>query len=353
VSFDDPRLTIALAAILVAGMLGGTFLHEEPEGPHPILEKTRDLLRGGLDILITAEELYTEMSDGDPSDDPFILSIRDREDYVFKGHIPGAVNIEWAGVFDEGNLSLLPEDRQIVVVCYYNHQAAQMAALLQLAGFDAVSLKWGMCAWTRDPGQKLSCFDRTYVDNEFPVMPGGEPGNFSLASQGTRGSGCGADEVYPTPPGVKEGEEADTEDIIRDYLHVPRTLVMVADPLFYRLMDNNTSNDPFVLDIRDRALYEGGHVPGAVHVPVTDLFAGSTLRMLPGNETTIVVVSDTEHLAGGATALLNVNGYDAVAMKWGMMAWTTDPAVAPGEFVLQEDGYDHVTVSGEYPGIWE
>ena len=114
--FDDPKITLVLAAVLVAGMIGGTILHEEEE-PHAILEETRDLLKGGLDMLITAEELFAEMSDGDPSSDPFILSIRDREDYV-TGHIPGSVNIEWQGVFDDGNLSMLPEDRQIVVVCY-------------------------------------------------------------------------------------------------------------------------------------------------------------------------------------------------------------------------------------------
>jgi rhodanese-related sulfurtransferase len=347
-NFDDIRVTAVLAVLLMAGITVSAWLHEAPAEPHPILEETRAVLARDADIVITARELYDELADGDHSDDPFILSIRDQDHYEY-GHIPGAVRMDWEWAFTDENLSKLPGDRQIVVYCYYNHQAAQMAALLQLAGFDAVSLEWGMCAWTRDPGQKLHCFNRSLFTNEYPLTGGAAPGEFPRDG-GRRGSGCGADEVYPDPPGVEDGERLSTTEIITEYLRVPRFLTMDADPLYYRLRDPFPENDPYVLDIRDADLYTAGHIPGAVRFDLKDILSQKCRDGLPGNESTIVVVSETEHRAGYASALLNVNGYEAVALEWGMVSWTTDEVVAPGAYNNTQNGNDFPVVSGAGPG---
>jgi rhodanese-related sulfurtransferase len=49
------------------------------------------------------------------------------------------------------NLSKIDPDSPVYVYCYTGHSAAQSAALLQILGYDAYSVKFGMCGWSSDP----------------------------------------------------------------------------------------------------------------------------------------------------------------------------------------------------------
>jgi len=74
---------------------------------------------------------------------PYIVSLRRSIDYA-NGHIPGAINVAFS------NLAKLPKDKEILVYCYTGHSSAQATAVLQVLGYDAYSLKFGMCSWTSD-----------------------------------------------------------------------------------------------------------------------------------------------------------------------------------------------------------
>ena len=73
----------------------------------------------------------------------FVLDIRNMESYN-ESHIEGAVNISIEDVFHEKNRSKIPIGKQIVVCCGIGHVASQILTLLQLLGYDAVGLKYGM-----------------------------------------------------------------------------------------------------------------------------------------------------------------------------------------------------------------
>ncbi len=96
--------------------------------------------------LIGADALYENLNDGDESNDPIILDIRKPEDYAV-GHVPGAVNIGGGAVFEAGTLSKLDPDKQIVVYCYTGQTAGQVVGVLNMLGYDAYSLKFGMSSW--------------------------------------------------------------------------------------------------------------------------------------------------------------------------------------------------------------
>ncbi|HID34634.1 MAG TPA: rhodanese-like domain-containing protein, partial [Anaerolineae bacterium] len=108
-----------------------------------------DYYGGGLKF-IKAEDLYANLNDGDPDNDPFIISVRAKEDYE-KGHIPGAVWISPKELFTPDVLATLPDDREIVVVCYTGQTASQVTSALNMAGYDAYTLLFGMSSWTSDP----------------------------------------------------------------------------------------------------------------------------------------------------------------------------------------------------------
>ena len=102
---------------------------------------------------ITAADLNMKIADGE---DMTVISVRSAEHYA-AGHIPGAINIGLAALAD--NLDQLDPGAPVYVYCYTGHSAAQATALLQMLGYDAYSLKSGMCSWTSDTAVNMDkCF---------------------------------------------------------------------------------------------------------------------------------------------------------------------------------------------------
>jgi rhodanese-related sulfurtransferase len=107
---------------------------------------------------LTAADLFENLNDGDPENDPYIISLRSAEDYA-KGHIPGAVNMSAKELFTLDNLATIPPDRDVVVVCYTGQTAGQATAALNMLGYEAYSLLFGMSSWTSDPDVYVKRFD--------------------------------------------------------------------------------------------------------------------------------------------------------------------------------------------------
>ena len=293
-----------------------------------VLTATREYLAAGKSTMITAAALHANLDDGYTANDPFILSVRSATAYE-AGHIPGAVNIAWTEGFTEDNLALLPTDRDIVVYCFTGHTASQTTAMLNVLGYDAFCLKWGMCSWTTNstvaPG--------SFIDpaESYPTVPGSEPGTWTRS--GTR-QDCGD----ATGTGETEAITGSVYDITRtvcnNYLAEGKPAAVSAASLYENLNDGDATNDPFVLTVRSATQYAIGHIPGAINIGLSGMFTDENLTKLPENKTRqIVVVCYTGHTASQATALLNINGYNATALKWGMTGWTANTTIAPSRYV--------------------
>ncbi len=93
---------------------------------------------------IYAYDLKKRMNKGEKL---FLLDIRLSENYS-AGHIPGSVNVEFIDVMDPHNLALLPKDgRPIIIICYTGHTASQLNSVLNLMGYNAWTLRFGMMSW--------------------------------------------------------------------------------------------------------------------------------------------------------------------------------------------------------------
>lgn len=90
-------------------------------------------------------------------DELFVLDIRPK--YRFdEGHIDGSTTLPMYDQLQgrnfiglDASLSTLPDDREIVVVCYSGVTAAIAADYLQQHGFHARALAGGMDAWESRP----------------------------------------------------------------------------------------------------------------------------------------------------------------------------------------------------------
>ena len=99
-------------------------------------------------------------------DEMTILDVRNSDHYA-AGHIPGAIHIEMDNLAD--NLKKLNPDAPVYVYCYTGHTSAQATALLQILGYNAYSLKFGMCSWSSDPSVNLDkCFNASNIV-DYPV----------------------------------------------------------------------------------------------------------------------------------------------------------------------------------------
>lgn len=93
---------------------------------------------------ISAKDLNMKIAE---AEDMTIVSVRSSTDYA-TGHIPGAINIGLDVL--AGNLNKIDPDAPVYVYCYTGQSSAQATALLKMLGYDAYSLKFGMCSWTAD-----------------------------------------------------------------------------------------------------------------------------------------------------------------------------------------------------------
>ena len=360
----EDKILATVCAVLLVFSVAFFSVIKSTEGEETVseaLSATREYTTG-IATNMKAETLHDLLNDNDTTNDPFILSIRKVEHYAL-GHIPGAVNIPLNALFTEENLAKLPTDRQIIVYCYTGHTASQATALLNVNGYNAVCLTWGMCSWTNDSTVAANkYYDETTAGHDYSICSGTDVGNITTVVGNIilpriiplKPVGCGGD----TEPAQDTGDTSEPSSSESDTLHEAthsslnqdKSAVIKAADLYANLYDEDTSNDPFILSVRKAEHYELGHIPGAINIGVTSLFTKENLAKLPDEDQQIVVVCYTGHTASQATALLNLNGYNATALMWGMCSWTTDTEVTAGKC------YNKTTACHNYSfstGIWD
>lgn len=123
---------------------------------------------GGLHY-ITADVLYANLNDGDDTNDPFLLNYGWSQALYDAGHIPGSYRFDSGSLGPEESLKYLPlpTDQEIVVWCFTGQTSAQVCTYLNMLGYNAYSLKFGMNAI--NPGL---CGTKVYnpPNTDYPVV---------------------------------------------------------------------------------------------------------------------------------------------------------------------------------------
>ena len=307
------RVPIVLVTLLVlAVMLVGTVQAQEPTGDFEVVRmRIEEWLASEPKPVVTVDEVYENLNDGDTSNDPFVLSVRKPEDYA-KGHVPGAANILWSQIAKPESLAQLPTDQPILDYCYTGHTGQVAMTTLNLLGYQADNMKWGMMAWTKN--------DDILAQPRFD--PAAVP-DYRVETEPNE-----ATETYPFPElNTGATEEGEIVRVALDnYLSSGKAPTISAAEVFENINDGDESNDPVILSVRSAEDYTKGHVPGAINIPWMQLADPANLAKLPPDRQ-IVVYCYTGHTGQVATTLLSALGYDAVNMKFGMMGWSKDPEV--------------------------
>jgi rhodanese-related sulfurtransferase len=227
-----------------------------------------------------------------------IVDLRSPEAFA-KGHIKGAVNVEFSKIPDYFTNVIKPfEYDKIVMVCYAGQIASYTTSLLRLMGYGNVyAMRWGMSGWNKDfaADSWLKGISDKYeskletAENERPAL--------SDFPQLNTGKSTGEEILAARFNSLFAAGYADA--------------FINADQVFEQPSNFYTVN----FERKDK--YDAGHIPGAVRYKTN-----GTLGIVPEMESIptgkdVVVYCGTGHNSGFVTAYLKLFGYHAKTLLYG------------------------------------
>ena len=321
-------LSLAIAAALLAA---GCATTPAPRDEFTRIADAADALAvSGKVLVMPAERLHALLTDADPANDPFLISVCAPGDYA-KAHIKGSINIPRGAFWKPANLAKLPpKDKPIVAYCYTGTGAIGPVTVLNLMGYSAMQLEWGTMGWSKNDVAlgAATRFPGTQQDYPVDVTPTAAAVSWAHPVVATRGMDL-ADILVARGAAV---EAADT------------AVSMTAEAVQTLLADANPANDPFVVDTRKPEDYAKGHIKGAVNVPAATLYRAGNLAGLPLGRR-IVIVDYNGQATVGMSYVLATMGYNARGLQYGMMGWNRNDALIASwkRFPADQKDYPIVT----------
>ena len=246
------------------------------------------------DWITTAENVYNTMMDADPSNDYYIIDIRQPDDYE-DGHIEWAVNSTLGGILisaqDAGG-------KPIIVVCYSGQSAGHGVVALRLSGYtNAKVMKWGMCSWNAETsGSWNSNTGDAAFGNANWMLPYDIKENTTYTAPSL---------FYDVAAGGAEVLEAQVAKLLEGGFKGVSGVDVLADPTGYF-----TNNYWALADVE-----QYGNIKDAYRISPLTLENGEYLNIDAGAD--VVTYCWTGQTSSLITAYLTVLGYNAKSLKFG------------------------------------
>lgn len=281
----------------------------QPNAEFSALQKAAEAFVAKPARLMTTKDVYEKIVQGKDSS-YWILSTRSQKDYD-AGHVEGAVLITRTDFAKEESFAKLPKDKKIVSYCYTGTGAAYVITMLNLMGYDATAMQYGMADWTSKP--------EVLATTSLPKA------KVALPVETTENKVTGTHELPQLNTGKSTAEEI-VKAMGKAYFGSAKALSIGAPDLKTRLVDMKDQTTYLVIDVRSPELYAKGHIPGAVNIPYSETMKMDNLKKIPSYKT-LVIVSEDGQSANQVSALYNYLGYNSQVLLFGMMAWTNDANV--------------------------
>lgn len=278
---------------------------------------------GGQGVNVKMSAIYPILADDDPSNDPFIIDYRSKTDFD-AGHLKGAVNISLGSLPDKIEDGTIPTDKTILNVCYTGQTASYATSLLNMLGYEAQNLLFGVCGidTTLAGGKKWM---GQIAEDEFAGQ---------LSSDENK-----AEKEYEFPT-IKTGADKGEDVLLKRMKEMlPNGWGKIAAADVFSNPDNY-----FIVNYWPQAEYKDpGHIPTAICYPPKDAFkADQMLKNLPTDKT-IVVYCYTGQTSAQVTAYLQMLGYDAKSLLFGFNGFAYNKLSAH-KYVPPADDYSSVIV---------
>jgi len=232
-----------------------------------------------------------------------ILDIRTTTAFA-AGHIESAKNIEFKNILTEAAAATKP----ILVVCVTGQTACYATALLRMYGYTHTkALKWGMSGWN---DATAGAWNGKIGSNE-------ADGHANWTHEGAPSNNEFGDPVIST---LATNGETILKNQIEKVVAAGFKTANSSDVL-------NNPNNYFINNYFSEAHYSGfGHIKGAHRILPLTLADNSYKGLDPTSGVKVVTYCYTGQTSAVVTACLNVLGYDAYSMTFGMNGlYNTNP----------------------------
>jgi len=310
---------------VVVAELGGTQPFEFAEPP-PAVTDQFEMVRGHIDAWLTETDMPIIPSSNvkdivdDWDNQQFdyqIVSIRSPAHYS-EGHVPNAINIPFRELTAEANLARLEPEKTLITYCYTGHTGQISATILNMLNFDAKNMKHGMMDWNLAQFQASGAKEWDGVaDYVVETTPRTVEVEYQLPVVMTE-----LDEAVAILQQRADTYLTSTIDTLGFTIPSSEVQAIVKD------WDNQQDNYQ-IISVRSPEHYAVGHVPYAMNIPFRELTQLEQLQKLDPNKISIVYCY-TGHTGQIATTLLNLAGYPARNIKFGMMDWNLETLQASG-----------------------
>ena len=332
---EGPRDAGILSLCTVLGVAGSqATAAKPPELPLEDLARHLDgVLKTGLNT-ITADDVAKLLLDADPANDPFVLDVRNRPDFL-RGHVPGAVNVPLSKLPAawQRNPALVPDDRNVVVVSYYGGDGNMASLVINAVRIEdpaafatypwSKAMFMGMMSWSFDPAL---CNGHRY-DSDLGAM------RVDLPTETTPRTAETHDLPRWRPIRTTSMRTAllKRAAIALRRVKDPCDLQVPAPDLVAALGTTKaTAVVPQVLSVRGGPDYAKGHIPGAINIGYKDV-ALLEKRQQIDPARPVVAYCYTGHTGSLAAMALRLLGYDVRNLLYGMNGWSPSTAVASGQ----------------------
>jgi rhodanese-related sulfurtransferase len=234
-----------------------------------------------------------------------IVSVRKPEEFAKAGHLPHAINVYWPTIASDESLAKLERRKSLVVYCSFGNASMISCTILGLLGYDCRSLSFGMSGWN------LGALAQEPWDG--------------LADYAVESGPVAAEGSYPVPKVLSTAQDVKTliKERAAEYLASDATPVLSAPDVQTIVAEWERRKAEYqILDVRAAADFEKGHLPHAIDVPWRELVDTRNLVKLDPART-VIVCSENGQTAQLAATVLNLLGYRAKGMRFGMMDWNT------------------------------
>ena len=209
-----------------------------------------------------------------------VIDVREATEYE-AGHIPGAINIPIRTLAQ--NLEQIPADQPVVVYCQSGHRAGMAVSALHMLGYEN-SRAFGASykGWT-EAGEAVETDPVAAV-------------------------------TYPVPE-----IEPELVAAVDGFLSaIPEGFLAMGD---VEKLNEAIENGAFLVDVREAAEYEEGHIPGAVNIPIRTL--AQNPDQIP-TDRQVFVYCKSGHRAAVSTAALQALGLTNVrTFPPGFAGWSS------------------------------
>lgn len=296
-------LTLVASLVIFAACSSSSEPQEEPTDEFALVAAVGDdyfgtytTASGGVNI--TMDQLYTNLEDGDTSNDPVIIDYRSVTHYNAK-HIRGAINVSINDLVAKVNDGTIPLDENVVNVCYTGQNASVATSTINLLGGDAQNLKFGMCGVTNDIAlvPETDKWDNQIASDEFTPVK----------------TGPGAPTTTYALPNPNSGQKTASDIIKANFSNVLAGWGKLASDVIANYDDYHIMNYWGADDYNNIGHHEGAYQ----YTPMTSIQSDALLNTLPTDKP-VIVYCWTGQTSAQVAPYLRILGYDAYSMYYGM-----------------------------------